>query len=142
MAILIPTLWQGSYAYDAEYIFEIERPPVMFTMIWQFGWFGRFFGSVNDSHESAMPETGKINGRFKNNVVNFTKQMPIETYLNSVGEIVRTNRRHPPIYYHGSFDPDIRELVGGWYIVPKRDTVTGFEYPGCKGTWNAKPLKS
>ena len=139
MADPISNSWVGYYAYDPIEGVDVELPIVTFKMSWEFGWFGRFVGSVNDGPNSDMLETGKITGRFRSGKIEFTKYMPVGTYMNPNGSAVKTDGRHPPIHYYGTFDSTSNSIDGKWYIAPFSHMLE--EYPGCSGTWTAKPTK-
>ena len=128
----IPTSWVGYYAYNPIEGVEAELPIVTFRMSWEFGWFGRFVGTVNDGPNSDMLETGKIKGYCRNKKIEFTKYMPIETIINPDGSPTRTDRRHRPIHYFGKYDADSNSMHGEWYIAPYSDYLE--EFDGNSGT--------
>ena len=134
----IPTSWVGYYAYNPIDGIDAELPIVTFKMAWEFGWFDRrFVGTVNDGPNSDMLETGKIKGFCRNNKIEFTKYMPVETLINPDGSSTKTDRPHRPIHYFGKYDADSNSLQGKWYIAPHSEFLD--EYDGNSGTWTAKP---
>ncbi|WP_168211080.1 hypothetical protein [Mariniblastus fucicola] len=127
----IPTSWDGWYAYDLHESIDVELLPVSFSMWWEFNWFGRFTGAVQDGPESDMQEIGTIKGRVRKTTIEFTKYMPVGTILNPDGTSSKTSTRHPPIQYFGDFDAIEMRLAGKWYILTN--------YTECSGAWEATP---
>lgn len=133
----MPPIWTGSYAYDSVFNLKFEPQETTFRLSLDFGWFGRFKGTVVDGPESSMRERGVVKGVFRKGKFEFIKEMPVGTYLREDGTVARDNHPHPPIYYIGDFDSDSQSVQGTWRMEAVR--FEGLWYPETTGTWTARP---
>ena len=132
--------WTGSYKYDKEINqkilgfdstnFEIEITNVVNNT---------FKGVIQDDLSTGGTEgLGEIAGKVFGNKVEFIKQMPISTIIiDNKGTRKTLNKKHPKIYYTGTFSDDRKTISGSWRfkfgfiwfgIIP-------IPYFPTKGTW-------
>ena len=129
---VFPSEWRGWYSYDPMEHMTVVVPNVTFEMSLEFGWFGRFSGSVQDGPESNMNETGRVKGRIRKMKIDFTKYMPVEYIMNPDGTAAKSRERHPPIHYFGTLDDTSFQMTGQWYIIFGGETTSG--------RWKASPV--
>jgi len=101
-----------------------------------------FFGKVHDDLTTGGTEgVGEIKGKVSADAVEFVKQMPIMTLLvDEHGTRKTLNKKHPKIYYSGTFSSDKKSISGHWRF------KFGFIWLGLipifviptKGTWTMK----
>ena len=107
--------WKGYYKHESKRIpTERKKQKTVFHIeITEFE-NNIFQGKITeDVNTNGMNGTGKINGTIKRNKITFIKEMPIETQLMN-GEVLETNKKHPKIYYKGSYNKLSEKYKGSW----------------------------
>jgi hypothetical protein len=156
MSIILPIeiagYWKGTYFYDSPELavvgegvdFELRLTQSMWQRFW-----GRFEGSVFDDPIRGIPDEGRIEGRVRETLLEFTKLLP-EFYVGHAGRPVPLHEHlgeqgydlwyglaHPPIRYTGNFR-DAYHAEGTWVIAPfrlKLEIGLELDLPRCSGTF-------
>ena len=97
--------WKGHYTYEnkpLQKVIGFEKTYFEITIEKFDG--VNFSGIVNDDIATGgMKEIGKIIGRVENDKISFQKLMPINDQISLKGERIKTNQKHPTLYYFGTF---------------------------------------
>ncbi|MDO3628706.1 hypothetical protein [Mucilaginibacter sp. BT774] len=131
--------WKGLYKYNNKIHHELRREGTKFEISIIEINNDHFAGTVQDDLATGGTEgIGEITGHVTGNEVYFVKQMPIMTTLNPINGARKTfNKKHPNIYYTGTFSDDGKSISGQWRF------KAGFTLVGLlliiglanKGTW-------
>lgn len=132
--------WQGYYQYNNSLHQKAVGFDKTFFSITISSFDGnKFSGIVNDDVKSGgMEETGEITGEIKEGTVHFKKLMPRKSLLYSNGKQIYSNKKHPPLYYTGSYSTDKKTLSGEWKFKISIVFLFGLiplPYRGGRGRW-------
>lgn len=133
--------WQGYYQYNNQFQQKaVGFDKTFFTITINAFDGNKFSGIVNDDIKSGgMEGTGEITGEIKDGQVHFQKFMPREQMLYPNGEHVYSDKKHPTLYYTGSFSADKKMLSGEWKFKKSFVYLFGLiplPYRGGRGTWS------
>lgn len=132
--------WTGTYKYLGKRIpEEIRCRETKFKIeIIEFNG-NYFYGTVQDDLETGgMKGIGKIVGNVKNGILEFVKEMPIQSVYMPDGSKIEEGKPHRKIYYSGKIIGD--QIEGIWKFkfgigkVNNRLVI----FPRSKGTWRMK----
>ncbi|KFF07191.1 hypothetical protein [Flavobacterium reichenbachii] len=135
--------WNGYYKFDNERIQNaMGFEKTNFTIVIDNYEGGNFQGKVNDDVATGgMKETGDIFGKVNKNAVSFKKLMPKNCVIDQNGNRATLEKKHPVLYYKGTFSEDKTELSGKWFFKRRFFLLYGIIpilfSPG-KGTWSMK----
>jgi hypothetical protein len=119
--------WKGYYKFEKERIQKMigfEKTYFEIT-IEKFDGIN-FSGSVNDDITTGgMEETGKIIGKVEKDKISFQKLMPLNDQINLKGERIKTNQKHPTLYYSGTFSENKTAIVGTWKFKRRIEFIFG-----------------
>ena len=132
---MFPTEWTGVYEYDYNPALDSTPEPVIFRLRFHFSTATDFTGQVYDDPNSPMPEPGTISGMLIGNKIEFVKQMPKATYIDTDGGSLKFDCAHPEIYYSGEYIPEENLMVGTWHFAPISSGI--MECSVGVGTWHA-----
>lgn len=126
--------WIGEYAYVPRTDVSGIPSPCPFRLEIRSGWLGFFSGSVQDNPESGIGMAGRIRGWSGGSKIHFVKRMPVRVWRpvdhesKQVGELMQNpRRRHPMIFYSGSWIAQENEFRGRWrFLSPLRVPGTWF----------------
>ncbi|KRB54572.1 hypothetical protein [Flavobacterium sp. Root186] len=135
--------WKGYYKFDNEKIQNaMGFEKTFFTIVIESSEGINFQGKVNDDVSTGgMQETGIVIGKVNKNTIQFKKLMPKNVIIHENGYRETVDKKHPTLYYRGTFSEDKTEISGEWFF--KRKIVFLFGVvpilfrPG-KGTWSMK----
>jgi len=109
--------WIGQYKYDKAIHqemngFERTNFEIEITKVDN----NHFTGIVRDDLSTGGTEgIGEITGKISGNRIEFIKQMPVMTLLLDKDLPRKTlNKKHPKIYYRGTFSVDGLSIAGQW----------------------------
>ena len=109
--------WTGQYKFDKEFHqkmngFEGTNFEIEITAVDN----NNFVGKVQDDLASGGTEgIGEIEGKVIGDKIEFVKQMPVMTLLvGKKGTRKTFNKKHPKIYYSGTFSSDKKNISGQW----------------------------
>jgi hypothetical protein len=133
--------WKGYYKFDNEMIQKaMGFEKTNFNIVIESFENDNFTGKVNDDVATGgMKETGNVVGKVKNDQVRFRKFMPLNCQILQNGERIMVDRKHPTLYYEGTFSKDKTEISGKWFFKRKVAFLYGFLpilYSPGKGTWS------
>ena len=132
--------WTGTYKYLSNRIpEEIRNRETKFDIeIIEFDG-NAFTGTVQDDLETGgMKGVGKIVGKINNGIVEFVKEMPIQSVYMPDGSKIEEEKPHRKIYYSGKISDN--QIEGIWKFkfgigkVNNRLVI----FPRSKGTWKMK----
>lgn len=109
--------WKGKYKYHLKKGVEFNDQEVEFIIeIKEFDG-EKFSGTVQDNDEYfGTKGIGTIEGKIKENTIDFVKQMPVKTLvLNHKKRVEDSSKKHRPVYYSGSSDQH-NSFSGTWKI--------------------------
>lgn len=132
--------WTGTYQYLSKRIPEEFRNRETKFKIEIMEFDGcHFSGTVQDDLETGgMKGVGKIVGKVKNGIVEFVKEMPIQSVYMPDGSKIEEDKPHRKIYYSGHILNN--QIEGVWRFkfgfgkVNNRLVI----FPRSKGTWQLK----
>lgn len=136
--------WLGFYQYnrqDIQKIIGFEKTG--FTIVIDFFDGEHFKGTVQDDvNTGGMKEMGIIIGSVDNNKVIFKKLMPKRDFIiDDKGSRQITDKKHPTLYYSGTFSMDKNQISGQWKFGYTIGLLWGFipiPFRPAKGIWNMK----
>ncbi len=108
--------WKGQYKYDNKVHqkltgFEATNFEIDIVDVNN----GEFTGNVlDDATTRGMDGVGEIVGKVISNNVEFVKQMPVMTVVDTKGIRRTLNKKHRKIYYSGTFSEDGKKISGVW----------------------------
>lgn len=132
--------WKGHYTYKNKQLQKIIGFEKTYFEITIEKFDGvNFSGTVHDDIATGgMKETGKIIGKVENDKISFQKSMPINDRISLKGERIKTNQKHPTLYYFGTFSKNKTTIVGNWKFKRRIEFIFGIIpilfNPG-KGDW-------
>ncbi|WP_281231067.1 hypothetical protein [Flavobacterium gelatinilyticum] len=137
--------WNGYYKFDNEIIQNaMGFEKTNFTIVIENCEGADFQGKVNDDVSTGgMKETGNVIGKVRNNVIKFQKFMPKNCTIDGSGNRETLDKKHPTLYYEGTFSQDKSEAGGKWYFKRKIGFRYGFLpvlYSPGRGTWRMKKV--
>ncbi|MEM5565931.1 hypothetical protein WNY78_12490 [Psychroserpens sp. AS72] len=121
--------WNGSYQYAIPDEFIDDRMiDVEFSITFNKVKGNTFTGTVKDDLSTGgTPGTGIIKGKFDNDTIYFTKNMPISATIDDTGKhFVDTNKKHPTLVYNGQFSRNKQIISGTWKFKSKALYFKGF----------------
>jgi hypothetical protein len=135
--------WNGYYKFDNERIQNaIGFEKTNFTIVIDSYEQGTFQGKVNDDVTTGgMKETGHVVGKVDKNEIRFKKLMPKNCIIYANGERKTSEKKHPTLYYEGTFSEDKTEVTGKWFFKRKIGFLYGIVpilFRPAKGTWSMK----
>ena len=133
--------WLGYYKYDNEKLqkaYGVDK--TYFTITINSFDKGFFQGIVVDDIKSGgMDGIGEIIGQIEDDKISFKKFMPKKSLIYLNGEKKYLDKKHPALYYTGTFSKDKKEISGEWKFKITLGFLFGFipiPYRPGKGTWN------
>ena len=115
--MIIKGNWKGQYKYNLKAHPDIKGLEATNFEIEILSIVNEYFtGSVQDDLKTGGTEgIGEITGTITGNKIEFTKQMPVKTVLFNKRLGRKTfNKKHPPIYYSGTFSEGGKTVSGTW----------------------------
>lgn len=133
--------WLGYYKFDSPRAQKIRSHDQTNFTLTVHTFDGRNFkGAVKDDVNSGgMKETGQIIGEVDGMNISFRKLMPVRVFIYPDGERKSENKKHPTLYYTGTFSDDKKEVKGLWKFKLHLVFIFGFIpiiYRPGKGTWS------
>ncbi|WP_040281238.1 hypothetical protein [Psychroserpens damuponensis] len=127
--IAVKGIWKGTYQYSIPDEFKDDRMiDVEFTINIDTLKGNTFTGTVKDDLSTGgTPGTGTIKGKFDNDRIYFTKNMPISATIDKNGiHSTHTNKKHPTLVYEGQFSRNKQIIKGTWKFKSKALYFKGF----------------
>ena len=133
--------WLGYYKYGNEKLQKAYGfDKTYFTITINSFDKGFFQGVVVDDIKSGgMEGTGEIIGQIEDDRISFKKFMPKKSLIYLNGEKRYLDKKHPALYYTGTFSKDKKEICGEWKFKITLGFLFGFipiPYRPGKGTWS------
>jgi hypothetical protein len=108
--------WKGQYKYDDrthQQLKKVDATNFEIDIIAIDG--DHFTGIVQDDIVTGGTEgIGEINGKVIGNHVEFVKQMPVMTFIDTEGVRKILNKKQRKIYYSGTISGDQNTMTGQW----------------------------
>ncbi|WP_298900261.1 hypothetical protein [uncultured Psychroserpens sp.] len=134
--------WLGQYQYGIPDTYKDETMMnVNFTLTIDTVKNNKFSGTVEDDLATGgTPGTGIVKGTYREDIIRFTKNMPIKASFDTAGNHhLDQSKKHPTLFYTGEFSRSKQTITGTWKFKKKlffwKGFIPIFFSPG-QGTFN------
>jgi hypothetical protein len=116
--MIVKGTWKGQYKYDNKIHKELtgfEATNFQIDIIDIND--EQFTGRVSDDKATGgMDGVGEIVGKVIGDKIEFIKQMPVMRVMDTKGTRRTLSKKHPKIYYKGTFSDSASEISGVWRL--------------------------